>query len=198
MYRVGLLSGGTFLHVVLAKLGAPAIGAEPKEVGVVERPLRLVARGPVSAPANRDGAVTIDRIRLVASLPRVGLVGVVQPAADDGVPTAAGGLRVVDRALAVDGVLAEEIADQLGLVRSPGRKVSVQPGLDVCVGHGAIVPALSGGRPPAGAPPPRAPRVRRERGAGAPTAGPPRRRSARCPPPGRRGERCCASAGSGC
>src|SRR5688500_19186614 len=111
--------------------------------------LRMVRRCGIAAPADRDGPVTLDGVRLVVRLPGRRLVWLLEPAGDDCVAAGERHFVAVPRAVAVHGVIGEERLDRPALLGAPRLDVSVKPGLDVVSGHCSILRG-EGARGPSG------------------------------------------------
>src|ERR671915_228394 len=75
-------------YSVIARPSTPGVVVwiKAQQVGVVVEPLGFLGGRGVPAPADGDRSVVLDREWLVASLPALGRIGVLQPAVGDRAP----------------------------------------------------------------------------------------------------------------
>src|SRR5260221_7399607 len=127
------------LEVVLGECPAAAIIVEGEQVDVVVQPFRRAALGEIAAPADRDGSIAVDGVRLIAGGPAARLVALAlvslrrDPGAND-LATAHDWL--IPGVVAVLDALGKQVADGLRIVAPPGVDIAIQPVLHVVLGHG--------------------------------------------------------------
>jgi hypothetical protein len=117
-------------HKPLHVLGAAVIFVETQDPQV---PVELTVG--VAGSTCDDRALSLDHQRSIPRLPRPGIVLFLEPVGDDGVATPDHLFALIPGMVCVGGVLRKQGGDSCGVVGAPGIDVSVEPSLNVVVGH---------------------------------------------------------------
>ena len=119
-------TSGTQFHIPFGEPRASSCLIKMQDEDVVELSLKRAVRPEIPRAAVRHGDVALDRDRRITRGPRSGRVLIFQPMRHNRRPPANRVVRV-KRAVEVDGILAEQVADFRRVIGSPRFDVVVEP-----------------------------------------------------------------------